>query len=191
MKGQLICVVGASGSGKDSLMGYARSRLAGHARLAFAHRYITRAADSGGENHIALTAVEFAARRSAGLFALHWESNDHCYGIGVEIDAWLARGITVVINGSRQYLSQAALRYPGLEQVWITVPEPVLRARLAARGRESEAQIDARLARHRAAAPPASASTVLANDGQLAVAGERLVALLLASLTPAAEGACA
>ncbi len=51
MKARLIYVMGASGSGKDSLMRYAREKLAKHSNIVFAHRYITRPADAGGENH--------------------------------------------------------------------------------------------------------------------------------------------
>jgi ribose 1,5-bisphosphokinase len=59
---RLYYVVGASGAGKDSLMQYARSALAGKGAIVFAHRYITRAAQSEGENHIALTKGEFLQR---------------------------------------------------------------------------------------------------------------------------------
>lgn len=188
MPGRLFCVVGASGSGKDSLMDYARVRLAGHAQIAFVHRYITRPANAGGENHIALSPLEFAARRSAGLFSLDWESNGHCYGVGLEIDAWLARGMTVVVNGSRQHLDHAKTRYPTLAPVWITVSEASLRKRLQARGRESIAEIDARLARHQRAPMPCRDAIVLHNDDELTVAGEALATLLQQSCR---EPACA
>ena len=41
MTGRLIYVIGPSGSGKDSLMQYARKHCPGN-EAAFAHRYITR-----------------------------------------------------------------------------------------------------------------------------------------------------
>ena len=121
MTARLIYVVGASGSGKDSLMSYARSRLANESQVVFAHRYITRSADAGGENHVALTQEEFDSRRRAGLMAMHWESHGHAYGLGIEVNQWLAKGITVVVNGSREYLETAAQRYPELVPVWIEV----------------------------------------------------------------------
>lgn len=135
MTARLIYVVGASGSGKDSLMSYARSRLANESQVVFAHRYITRSADAGGENHVALTQEEFDSRRRAGLMAMHWESHGHAYGLGIEVNQWLAKGITVVVNGSREYLETAAQRYPELVPVWVEVSPEVLRARLQARGR--------------------------------------------------------
>jgi ribose 1,5-bisphosphokinase len=64
------------------------------ARVMFPHRYITRPVGDG-ENHIALTHDEFLARMTNGLFSLHWESHELRYGIGIEVDAWLSRGLPV------------------------------------------------------------------------------------------------
>lgn len=179
MKARLIYLVGASGSGKDSLMAYARKCLGSHPRVLFAHRYITRAADAGGENHVALTAEEFEARRKAGLLALHWQSHGHAYGIGIEINQWLDKGVTVVVNGSRAYLDEAARQYPELLPVWIAVSPEVLRQRLQARGRESADEIEARLARGMASPPSAIAGgELIRNDGELQTAGAALVELI-------------
>ena len=52
------------------------------------------------------------AMRHAGQFALHWQSHGLHYGIGIEIDGWLAQGHAVVVNGSRGYLKSALLRLP-------------------------------------------------------------------------------
>ena len=136
----LIYVVGPSGCGKDSLLDYARERVE-VLPVAFAHRYITRAAAAGGENHVALTRTEFEVRDRAGLFALDWASHGNRYGIGVEIDTWMAAGVTVVMNGSRGYLETARARYPELVSVLITVDPSVLEERLQARGRESREEI--------------------------------------------------
>ncbi len=81
----LFYLIGASGSGKDSLMDYARQRLQNRPLL-FAHRYITRPSDFNGENHIALSEEEFFQRLHSGLFAMHWHSHGYHYGIGIEID---------------------------------------------------------------------------------------------------------
>ena len=53
MTGKLIWLMGASGSGKDSLLTELRQRE--QTQLLVAHRYITRAASAGSENHIALS----------------------------------------------------------------------------------------------------------------------------------------
>lgn len=179
MTASLVYLTGASGSGKDSLLGYARHHLAAESGVAFAHRYITRAAEAGGENHVALSPEEFEARLAARLFALHWRSHGHAYGIGVEIDHWLARGVTVIVNGSRGYLAQACRRYPAqLLPVRIEVSADCLRSRLLARGRESAAQIEDRLARHHRLQDEPFDGMVIRNDDRLAHAGETLVALI-------------
>ena len=71
VQGPLVYVMGPSGAGKDSVMGRARALLPADAPVVFAHRYITRPAETGGENHVALSAAEFALRRTHGLFAFH------------------------------------------------------------------------------------------------------------------------
>src|SRR4051812_46339588 len=101
---QLFYIIGASGVGKESLINYARTTINGSLPILFAHRYITRPAQAGNENHIALSTEEFQSRLAGNLFALHWESHGQSYGIGVEINTWLEKGFHVVVNGSRQYL---------------------------------------------------------------------------------------
>jgi ribose 1,5-bisphosphokinase len=178
--GRLVLVTGASGAGKDSLLAYARERARG-LPLAFAHRYITRPARAGGENHVALEPWEFALRRERGAFALHWEANGLHYGLGLEIDAWLRAGLVVVANGSRAALGRAGARWPGLVPVLIRAAPQVLEARLLARGREDAAAVRARVARAAAQDPAALPGlAVIANDGPLEQAGERLLALLRA-----------
>ncbi|OGI43965.1 MAG: phosphonate metabolism protein/1,5-bisphosphokinase (PRPP-forming) PhnN [Candidatus Muproteobacteria bacterium RBG_16_64_11] len=178
---QLYYVIGASGSGKDSIMGWARAQLAGHAGIVFAHRYITRPAAAGGENHVALTEAEFDARLAAGLFAMHWASHGWRYGIGNEINLWLARGLTVVLNGSREYLGGAAAIYPGLTPVLIEVPPEILRQRLLARGRETPERVAQRIERASTFADPHHpGATRIRNDTDLESAGRTFVNLLLA-----------
>jgi ribose 1,5-bisphosphokinase len=177
-EGKLFYVIGPSGSGKDSLMRYVRECLAGDPVVIFAHRYITRPVELQGENHIALSETEFAARLAAGLFAMHWNSHGLRYGIGREIDVWLAKGCNVVMNGSREYLQQARGRYPELEAVWVEVSAEVLAARLRARGRENGAQIAARVARATQFRPDGGGAHVVRNDGPLEEAGGQLLALI-------------
>lgn len=180
MQARLIYVVGPSGSGKDSLLRYAREQLADDAGVVFAHRYITRPADAGGENHVALTPAEFATRLRNRLFALAWESHGHAYGVGIEINQWLAKGATVVVNGSREYLDEARRRFAELLPVTIDVPAELLRERLMARGREDRPAIEQRLARHRAMQRQPVVGRVITNDGPLERAGQAMLALIRA-----------
>lgn len=182
-EGTLFYVVGASGSGKDSLLRYARERLAGDTRIVFAHRYITRPVDLDGENHVALSETEFAARLQAGLLAMHWNSHGLRYGIGREINFWLARGCNVVMNGSREYLPEARRLYPALMAILVAVSPEVLAKRLQARGRETEEQITQRIVRARQFMRPEGHLEIIPNDADLDVAGERLVQILAIAAT--------
>lgn len=177
--GRLVYLIGASGAGKDSIIAYARDRLAGESDHLFPRRHITRPAESGGEDHISVSSAAFYSDCAAGRFALHWRGNGLSYGIGGEIDLWLQAGRHVVINGSRAYLPEAAARYPTLLPVLITIDPAVLRQRLLARGREMPDQVEARIRRAtelEAVCHPALA--VIANNGPLAEAGEAFVSLL-------------
>lgn len=178
--GRLVYVIGASGAGKDSLIAYARAQLGeASATHVFARRHITRPAESGGEVHLPITPEAFERACAEGRFALHWRGNGHGYGIGVEIDDWLRQGRNVVLNGSRAYLGQAAERYPEVLPVLIRIDPAVLRQRLAARGRESAEEIEARIRRAgEYGAIDHPATVAIDNDGALEEAGERFVGLL-------------
>ncbi|WP_087689854.1 phosphonate metabolism protein/1,5-bisphosphokinase (PRPP-forming) PhnN [Pandoraea sp. PE-S2R-1] len=183
-RARLFYVMGASGAGKDSLLAYARERIGGQpaaaAPVMFAHRYITRPPTADGENHVALSSAEFTQRHALGCFALDWESHGCRYGIGVEIDTWLAAGASVVMNGSRAFLERAVQRYgERLSLVEVQVDAQVRAQRLASRGRESGEALDQRVAHRVQWTPPDGIPlAVIANNGTLAEAGDALVAVL-------------
>lgn len=147
MAGRLIYLIGPSGSGKDSLLDAARNRWSEHGPR-IVRRVITRSAESVGEAAQGVSPELFAQMQAQGAFALSWQANGLAYGIPREIDDWLAAGIDVLVNGSRGHLAQARAQYPQLQVVLLTVNEDVLRQRLLARGRESLAEIEQRLARN-------------------------------------------
>lgn len=128
MTGKLIWLMGPSGSGKDSLL--AELRLREQTQLLVAHRYITRDASAGSENHIALSEQEFFTRAGQNLLALSWHANGLYYGVGVEIDLWLHAGFDVLVNGSRAHLPQARARYQSaLLPICLQVSPEILRQR--------------------------------------------------------------
>ena len=88
-----------------------------------------------GTIYMGITQADFERDCGAGRFALSWRGNGLGYGVGMEIDLWLAFGRHVILNGSRDYLSNAAMCYPSLLPVLIAIDPAVLRQRLAARGR--------------------------------------------------------
>ena len=171
--GRLYYVMGPSGAGKDSVLAWVRSHGVSYDVLC-AHRYITRPADAGGENHVALSEAEFRLRAERGLFALTWQAHGLHYGIGREVQQWLERGAHVLVNGSRDAYSQARTRFPALQPVVITASPETIAARLIARGRESEASIAERLARRAGYCAPADA-LLIPNDGSLIDAGTALL----------------
>ncbi|WP_085723315.1 phosphonate metabolism protein/1,5-bisphosphokinase (PRPP-forming) PhnN [Pseudomonas sp. R37(2017)] len=147
MSGRLIYLIGPSGSGKDSLLDAARTRLAERG-CRIVRRVITRSAEAVGEEALGVSARQFADMQARGAFALSWHANGLSYGIPREIDDWLAAGQDVLINGSRGHLQNTRLRYPNVLVVLLTVDQAVLRQRLLERGRESLIEIDQRLARN-------------------------------------------
>jgi ribose 1,5-bisphosphokinase len=175
--GRLVYVMGPSGAGKDSVMGFARAAC-DPTRVVFAHRYITRPPAVGAENHVALTEREFAARLAAGWFVLHWESHGLRYAIGHEIDTWISAGRTVVINGSRAYLPEAIRRYPTLVPVLVTAPVELREARLQARARASDGDLRRRLDRAVAVNGDDHGTVEIDNSTTLEAAGTALLALL-------------
>lgn len=173
--GMLVLVVGPSGAGKDTLIAYARERLAGREDISFARRRITRVVDAT-ENHIAVDEDAFSRAVTEGRYPLHWRANGLRYALGEEVTADIAHGRIVVANGSRATIAEARLRFANVKVVHVTAPPEVLAARIAARGRESGEEVLARLAREpMLAAPP---ELRILNVDAVDAAGERLAAFL-------------
>jgi ribose 1,5-bisphosphokinase len=177
-QGPLVYVMGPSGAGKDSVLNRARALLATDAPVVFAHRYITRPAETGGENHVALSAAEFALRRAHSLFAFHWQAHGNEYGIGREIHAWRKAGLTVVVSGSREHFQKVNGVDDDTHPVLITAPAETLAGRLAGRGREDGAAAQARLGRGEAYEVNDLRLVTIVNDGALDQAAGAFVSLL-------------
>jgi ribose 1,5-bisphosphokinase len=165
----LVLVVGPSGAGKDSLLNAARDAFRDDPRIEFARRVITRAADPDGENHESVSEAEFAARD----FALSWFAHGLRYGIET---AALKAAPVVVANVSRGVITEAASRYP-VRVIEITAPAEILATRLAARGRETAADVVRRLGRNAIIPNNVPVETVW-NDETLSVGEERFIAAL-------------
>lgn len=141
---ELFYVVGRSGSGKDTVLSAIR-HIPG---CTLAHRYITRPAMSGHENHIELSRSEFNVRKQLGAFLLTWEAHDLQYGIGIEVQQWLAAGLHVFVNGSRAYLPEAKRKLGNQIKTLLVDAKPeTCAARLKHRGREAEENISKRVTR--------------------------------------------
>jgi ribose 1,5-bisphosphokinase len=117
----------------------------------------------------------FAARKAAGEFALDWQAHGLCYGIP---RAQVQGPGDVIFNGSRAALPAARQVFADLQVVLVTAPDAVLAARLAARGRETEADIRTRLARASFALPEGILARTVVNDGSAEQGIQRLLAAL-------------
>jgi ribose 1,5-bisphosphokinase len=178
MQNRLVLVVGPSGVGKDSVLDAVRALVKHRSDIVFPRRVVTRAPGLGGEDYIAVSEADFAAMQARGDFALHWPAHGLHYGIPAAIDDDLRAGRQVVINVSRAIIGEARRRYPGMMVIGITAGADVLRQRLQARGRESAAEIEERLARAAAFDLVGDDVAILQNDGALEDAARQFVALL-------------
>ena len=173
MSRRLVYVVGPSGAGKDSVLGWARHHLASTPSIHWARRTITRAARPGDEVHEALDDLQFLALRERGAFALNWQANGLHYGIRHCETAPLDHGHWVLVNGSRGHLDATRSRFPGVVVVHVSASPDTLRQRLLARGREGPAEVEARI--HRTQALPPTHAIEILNDGALEEAGRQLL----------------
>ncbi|MCP4008354.1 MAG: phosphonate metabolism protein/1,5-bisphosphokinase (PRPP-forming) PhnN [Proteobacteria bacterium] len=177
--GKLIYLMGASGSGKDSLLHVVSGWQQAGQRVIAARRYITREIRPGCEVHTALSQQDFDFCERAGDFLFNWQAHGFQYGIGREVLSELACGKHVVMNGSRRYLVTAQDIYPGLIPVCLEVLPEVLEARLIARGRENAEEISARLQRAEEFSKIVPDNTIrISNNDQIEAAAEQLRGLL-------------
>lgn len=177
MSGRFVAVVGPSGVGKDSLIDFARARLAHSGCVVFVRRIVTRPANGGGEDHDSMDEGAFIAAEAAGAFALSWFAHGLHYGLPIALDADLAAGKLVVANLSRRMIPALLARYPDAVVVLVTAERDVLARRLAARGRETPAAIQARLDREIDDRLPPDAVRI-DNSGELQAAGAQFTHLL-------------
>ena len=81
------------------------------------------------------------------MFAVSWQAHDLQYGIPSRTVLELEEGKTLILNGSRKALAKFKPVYPSLTVIEITARPDVIAERLQLRGRESEEEIERRLAR--------------------------------------------
>ncbi|KZM51057.1 phosphonate metabolism protein/1,5-bisphosphokinase (PRPP-forming) PhnN [Labrenzia sp. OB1] len=176
--GRMVLVVGPSGAGKDTLMAALKDRLRGRSDVQFARRAITRQADTDAEDHDTLDRDGFEHLVAAGEMALAWEAHGLGYVIPKACDEIVRSGGTVIANGSRQVLKQAEQKYENAVVLLITAPVEILADRLAARGRETRAEIRARL--ERADLEPENVANLIRieNTGTIEDAVEKMMAAL-------------
>ena len=184
--GVFVAVTGPSGSGKDTLIAYARERLGPGDDVLFARRVITRTANPAAEDHDVMDAVAFAAAEAAGALALSWQANGLSYGLPLGTDDAMRDGRVVVANLSRAAVADLRARYANCMVVSISAPADILASRLAARGRENEAEIRARLERGARRLAVDDRAVTIDNDGTIEMAGEHFLAIVRKAIAYAA-----
>lgn len=171
--GGFVLVVGPSGAGKDTLLRLVREALAGEPRYVFPRRLVTRP-PSVHEDNEPISEEEFARGEAEGRFALSWRAHSLGYALPDSAAALARDGHVVVCNVSRRAVAEARRRLPAVTVVEVTAPPEVLAARLAARGRQEDGDLGARLARSAAV----TADLVVMNDGAPEAGADRLIAHL-------------
>lgn len=144
----------------------------------FARRVITRAAMPGAEDHDTLSDADFAAAEAAGGFVLSWRAHGLAYGIPASIRTALDAGKLVIANTSRGVIAAAEALGAPVAVLNVTAAPEILAERIAKRGRETAADIAARLKRE--APITARTATVIdvLNDGTLEEGAARFLAAL-------------
>lgn len=176
-RGCLVCIVGPSGAGKDTLIELARRSLANDPAVAFPRRLVTRR-PSAAEDNDTLTEAAFDDGVARGAFALHWRAHGLGYALPGAVRLSVEQGGLAVCNVSRLAVAPAAASFPRVATVLVTAPEAVRAARIAARGRETLAQATDRVARGSAIGQDVVADLVIDNVGEPGEGAARLVAFL-------------
>lgn len=176
--GRLIAVVGPSGVGKDSVMA---GMIAARPEMRLVRRTITRAPGLGGEDYSAVTQDDFDAAAQQGAFCVYWSAHGLSYGIPADVLTDVKDGKDCLANFSRGALLQGAEAFSKMIVLNITASPATLAKRLAVRGRETEAEIAARLAQADKALPAGLDAVTITNDGAL----EDTINKALTALQPA------
>lgn len=179
MSGKLYFVVGPSGSGKDSLISYAKTYIDRSDGVVFARRFITRPPDGRSEQHIPLNKSQFLRRAERGDFLMCWQAHGLCYAVDKSVLTELRAGFDVVVHGSRAYLGEAQKIVPSLVPVVISADEDVLKARLLARGSEDRNAVAERIERARKYnCTEVEGALYLKNDGKLCDVGRQFCQMI-------------
>jgi len=175
--GVLVAVVGPSGVGKDTLIGHAKAQLAAEEGFVFVRRLVTRG-ENAFEDHDTLDEASFTRGVETGEFPVSWRAHGLGYALPATTQEAVSRGAVVICNFSRGAIAAARETFPTVRVVAVSAPDAVLAARLAARGREREDAIAARLEREAICASEILADLNIVNDRPIDQSGGELVEYL-------------
>ncbi|MBY0383329.1 MAG: phosphonate metabolism protein/1,5-bisphosphokinase (PRPP-forming) PhnN [Xanthobacteraceae bacterium] len=144
--GRLILVVGPSGAGKDTLIGFVKAACRTDSTIVFPRRIVTREASSFEDNDC-ISTTDFDNAVSNGRFSLHWQAHGLQYALPGSMLSDICTGRTVVANVSRTVVARLRDLYQSVTVVLVTAPPDVRAARLVGRARTSDGNITDRLER--------------------------------------------
>ncbi|MFY0660474.1 MAG: phosphonate metabolism protein/1,5-bisphosphokinase (PRPP-forming) PhnN [Shimia sp.] len=171
---KVIGVVGPSGVGKDSVM---EAMAALRKDIQLVRRVVTRPAGAGGERSISATEDEFDDHIAQDQFQLWWAAHGLRYGVPRAAVASPDASI-VLVNLSRGILDQARTAFDDFAVLSLRAKTETLAARLAARGRETSAEIVSRLERAGSLRPQGHDVIEIYNDGPLGETVQHALAAL-------------
>jgi phosphonate metabolism protein PhnN/1,5-bisphosphokinase (PRPP-forming) len=129
---------------------------------------VTRQAVVSLEDHDSISREAFERERTAGRYAVTWEAHGLCYALPGSIEADMTAGRRVVCNVSRRIIGDAREKYSHCAVILVTAAIGLRAQRLAGRGRETEYEVAARLAREGAPVPAGVSPVLVDNSGTLA-----------------------
>ena len=147
--------------------------------IVFARRVITR--EPMGEDHDTLDETSFIMARQNGAFLLAWRAHGLHYGIPASLRHDLRSGRLVIANVSRSVIPEAETLDAHVTVLNVTAATDVLARRIAARGRESLAEIELRLKREQPIVTARAQLITVQNDGALEDAARLFMAALATS----------
>ncbi|MHA1519256.1 MAG: hypothetical protein ACTSRK_03645 [Promethearchaeota archaeon] len=173
--GVLFLVVGNSGSGKDSVIAGVKSMWNLNnpmlPSIKVPKRFITRPSHES-EDFVSITSEDFKIMKDEDKFAFWWHIYELDYGVPASIFDWLKEGSFVLVNVSRNIISQVKYQIPKTQIVFVKVPFEVTKARILSRGRENpdDPVFQARIERARDRQNLPEADIVIDNTGDLEIA---------------------
>jgi ribose 1,5-bisphosphokinase len=141
----IVLIVGASGTGKESLLRSTRSYYKHDPRFYFARRYATKPPGENEDNYF-LDRAGFMILKTHGYFVAEWEENGYLYGIPWSF-AEGADGATLFCSVSRTAIRSFEKRFDSVTTVQITARAKRIRERLEKQTQKNTTTIKRRVAR--------------------------------------------